>query len=79
MEVLLFGISKELMGQQVLSLPVDSKIANVLELKRWILNQYPEMGNLNSFAIAVDQEYADDETPISGNQEIALIPPVSGG
>ncbi|WP_162415694.1 molybdopterin converting factor subunit 1 [Cyclobacterium roseum] len=79
MEVLLFGISKELMGQQVLSLPVDSKIANVLELKRWILNQYPEMGNLNSFAIAVDQEYADDETPVSGNQEIALIPPVSGG
>lgn len=79
MEVLLFGISKELMGQQVLSLPVDSKIANVLELKRWILNQYPAMGNLNSFAIAVDQEYADDETPISGNQEIALIPPVSGG
>ncbi len=79
MEVLLFGISKELMGQQVLSLPVESKIANVLELKRWILNQYPAMGNLNSFAIAVDQEYADDETPISGNQEIALIPPVSGG
>ncbi|MDN3690303.1 molybdopterin converting factor subunit 1 [Cyclobacterium jeungdonense] len=79
MEVLLFGISKELMGQQVLSLPEHQKIATVLELKQWILNQYPEMGTLYSFAIAVDQEYADDETPITENQEIALIPPVSGG
>lgn len=67
------------MGQQVLSIPEDPKIATVLELKQWILDQYPEMGNLYSFAIAVDQEYADDETPITQSQEIALIPPVSGG
>lgn len=79
MEVLLFGISKELVGKQVLAVPKDPEIATVLELKQWILTQYPKMGNLNSFAIAVDQEYADDQTRIFENQEIALIPPVSGG
>ncbi len=29
--------------------------------------------------IAVDEEYASDETPISAASRIALIPPVSGG
>lgn len=79
MEVLLFGISKEITGQQTLDVSSDLKINTVLELKTWILEKYPEMGNLNSFAIAVDQEYANDELNISDGQEIALIPPVSGG
>ena len=29
--------------------------------------------------IAVDEEYASDDTPVSPTSRIALIPPVSGG
>ncbi|WP_291370459.1 MoaD/ThiS family protein, partial [Cyclobacterium sp.] len=79
MEVLLFGISKEITGQKILDLSKDNQINTVLDLKKWILKKYPEMGNLNSFAIAVDQEYANDDLQLSDQQEIALIPPVSGG
>lgn len=79
MEVLLFGISKEITGQKTLDLSKNKKINTVLDLKKWILEKYPEMGNLNSFAIAVDQEYANDDLMLTDQQEIALIPPVSGG
>ncbi len=32
-----------------------------------------------TFAVAVDREYAADETPLADGGELALVPPVSGG
>jgi len=40
---------------------------------------YPELGKLSSLAIAVNNSYAQDEEEINSYDEIALIPPVSGG
>jgi molybdopterin converting factor small subunit len=34
---------------------------------------------LPGFAVAVDREYAADETPLMPGGELALVPPVSGG
>lgn len=79
MKVILFGISKDIIGNNHLTLPEDHGLTTVLDLKKWLLEKYPVMGSLNSMAIAVDQVYADDDTPIVDSQEIALIPPVSGG
>lgn len=79
MEIILFGIAKDIIGGQKLTLPGGHGIDTVYKLKNWLLEQYPRIGNLNSMAIAVDQEYAEDDTMITDNQEIALIPPVSGG
>ncbi|SHM73604.1 molybdopterin synthase sulfur carrier subunit [Cyclobacterium lianum] len=79
MDILLFGIAREIIGDQKLRLPGDHGIDTVMGLKTWLLNNYPQMGNLNSLAIAVDQEYAQDDLKIHEGQEIALIPPVSGG
>ncbi|MFC4874000.1 molybdopterin converting factor subunit 1 [Negadavirga shengliensis] len=79
MKIILFGISKEIIGNNQLTLPEGHGLTTVLELKKWLLKKYPVMGSLSAVAIAVDQVYAEDETPISDNQEIALIPPVSGG
>jgi molybdopterin converting factor subunit 1 len=79
MKIILFGISKDIIGDNQLLLPEGHGLSTVLELKQWLLQKYPVMGNLNTIAIAVDQVYAEDDTRISENQEIALIPPVSGG
>ena len=41
--------------------------------------QYPVLGELTSFAVAVNNEYAGPEQQLREHDEIALIPPVSGG
>ncbi len=41
---------------------------------------YPELAPMeNSLAFAVNQEYVDKDYPLKNNDELALIPPVSGG
>ena len=79
MKVLLFGITREITGQSRLDVPAHAGITTVKGLKNWLGQQYPAMQSLTSLAVAVDSEYAQDEDLLSPNQEIALIPPVSGG
>lgn len=81
MTILLFGITKDIVGNATLSLSHSeaSDIYNVGQLRRFLRRNYPEMGNLSSLAIAVNSEYAEDEKEINQEDEIAIIPPVSGG
>ena len=79
MEVLLFGITREITGKQKLIVPDEPQISTVGGLKTWLAQQYPAFGQLKSLAVAVDSEYADDRQQLNKQSEIALIPPVSGG
>lgn len=73
-----FGISKDIVGaSQVQINPTD--IPNVKALRTWLANHYPAFSEAKSFMIAVNQEYAFDDTPLQTGDEIAIIPPVSGG
>lgn len=72
-----FGITREIMGGKEVSIEVDGN--SVADLKKALLGRYPEIRSLNSFFIAVNSEYAADETTLVESDEIALIPPVSGG
>lgn len=76
--VLLFGITKDLAGSQKLQLSVPDA-ATVADFKKLLQDKYPKLSELNSIAIAVNNEYALDDHRISADDEIALIPPVSGG
>ncbi len=78
LKILLFGIAKEIIGSPVLDFEVG-KAATVGDLKGDLLEQYPDFMALSSLAIAVDGTYAEDELLLKEGQEIALIPPVSGG
>lgn len=79
MNIKLFGITKEIISGRYLTIDATEAIATVHDLKVWLLHQYPALQNLQSWAIAVDSEYADDTRIIGINSEIALLPPVSGG
>ncbi|WP_205500817.1 molybdopterin converting factor subunit 1 [Rufibacter psychrotolerans] len=79
MEILLFGITREIVGSGTLKIKPEETIQTVGQLKAWLAGQYPAMGKLSSLAVAVDSEYADDDQPLQSGQEVALIPPVSGG
>lgn len=41
-------------------------------------NEYPPLQSLN-FSLAVDKELIQRNTGLKGNEEIALLPPFSGG
>ena len=76
--VMLFGITKDLIGKQFLSIDLPEK-CTVGEFKDVLQLKYPELIELNSLAIAVNSEYARDHLLLNEQDEIALIPPVSGG
>ena len=78
LKVALFGITREIVGQSALevALPDDQSVAELLSQLR---SQYPALGTLSSCAVAVNNEYASPEHRLREHDEIALIPPVSGG
>ena len=78
LHVLLFGITRDIVGQSQIELDYQGE-ANVAAFKAMLVDQYPKMDQLVHFKIAVNQEFADDQQALEAGDEIALIPPVSGG
>lgn len=80
MNILLFGIAKDIVGSSSLMLKEEEPIPrNVKELKLLLAEKYPKFKTLSSLAIAINSNYADDKALLKPTDEIALIPPVSGG
>ncbi len=78
MEIKCFGIAKEITASS--SLKIDGAIpGDVKSLKEWLKLKYPAFNNINNCLIAVNQEYAEDTVALYPTDEIAIIPPVSGG
>jgi MoaE-MoaD fusion protein len=77
--VLFFGILKDLTGRSsdLISLPDHASAADVISHYEQHLSK--NKGILNSIAISVNQEYARPEMKLKAGDEIALLPPVSGG
>jgi molybdopterin synthase sulfur carrier subunit len=72
-----FGITKDLLGGREAKIEVRGD--TVGHLRRSLAEKYPQLSDLRSLYIAVNNDYADDEVVIKESDEIALIPPVSGG
>ncbi len=73
----MFGVVREIMGQHEQLWSTQKR--SVGEIKEEIFEQYPYLRQLNSLFIAVNHQYAPDEQMIEETDEVALIPPVSGG
>lgn len=79
MELILFGIAREIVGTNRLPIPSGANITTVKELKAWMKSTYPSLAALTTVAVAVNSRYAEDHERLETNSEIAFIPPVSGG
>ncbi|MEK8126820.1 molybdenum cofactor biosynthesis protein MoaE [Paenibacillus filicis] len=84
LNILLFAGLADLWGTRLLQLDIDRSAAReeltAAELKAFLIRQYPDAARaLADTFMAINQQYADDHTSIRENDEIALIPPVSGG
>ncbi len=76
--VLLFGVLKERIGkaEQELELPPGARVEEVVA---WASGVMLDGGLLRSTAVAVNREYAAAGTELRDGDEVALLPPVSGG
>jgi molybdopterin converting factor subunit 1 len=77
-KILFFGITTDLVGTSNLDFAL-SDASKVLDLKKVLKKKYPQLININSYAIAVNEAYAKDAIILKKGDVVAVIPPVSGG
>ena len=78
LKIIAFGIAKEIIGQLEHSVEL-ADTATVADLKVVLIQQFPDFQKLASLRVAINTEYANDDAVLRVNDEIVLIPPVSGG
>ena len=77
--VLFFGMLKEMVGKSTdtIDLPDDASVADILQRYE---SQIPRLKAVRpSLALAVNQQYASPCTKLKSGDEVAMLPPVSGG
>lgn len=77
-DLLLFGITKDIIGGNSYKIELPEN-ATVGDLRASLTSEYPKLEKLKSIMVAVNNEYSQDDQQIKETDEIALIPPVSGG
>ena len=77
-KVLFFGISTDVVGTNALDFFMSGD-PTVADFKEVLVEKYPSLTELQSYAIAVNEHYANDEMILKDQDVVAVIPPVSGG
>lgn len=77
--VLAFGSATSLLGWSERSWPA-SAFSQLQQLVEHLESQFPQMAAARGrVRYAINRQYAGLETPLQAGDEVALIPPVSGG
>lgn len=80
LQVLAFGAAQDAMGGKVVQVQLKDSKLTVAKLKTVLISKFPELQQLTNFLIAVNASYAyDEDRLISAGDEVAVIPPTSGG
>ncbi len=79
LKILFFGITRDLTDTSEAVLEVKEVSINLRDLKKILQKKYPNLTDLDMYAFAVNEEYANPETVLKDNDVVAVIPPVSGG
>lgn len=76
----LFAGLVELFGTSVLHIAIDQDAVSIEQLRKLITDKYPAAApQLKTCFFAKNQAYADESDWVTAADELALIPPVSGG
>ncbi len=75
----LFASLRQAMNSDEIKIDLDNEIT-ILQMKMILFENFPNLEKSNiPFYVAVNHKYVTDSDVITTNDEIALIPPVSGG
>tara|TARA_B110000263_G_C15233237_1_gene475689 strand:+ start:942 stop:1184 length:243 start_codon:yes stop_codon:yes gene_type:complete len=73
-----FGQHKEELNKSELNIVIDSN-SNISDLVKILIKNEPKFSKFNSYAVAVNLNYENFEYILKNGDEVAIIPPVSGG
>lgn len=78
-KVLFFAAARERAGLKQDSFDIEEG-STTEQLRAAIIERYPGVQSvIAKLALAVNLEYIDGEVTLQNNDEVALIPPISGG
>src|SRR3954451_25218690 len=78
-QVLFFGQLKDLTGCSGETLPLAER-ATLSDVLQHYADKFPDIRKLSSsLALSINREYAAQDAPLRDGDEVALLPPVSGG
>ena len=80
--LLLFAKARELVGSSSVSLSLPSSTSTYSDLVTFILETFPVLKRLGgTFVLSLNENYIDQDSELSlrSGDELAVIPPISGG
>ncbi len=81
--ILYFARLREALGKSEEELVIPDGVRSIGELAGFLRGRggawATELGIGKAVRVAVNQDMADADTPVSGGEEIAFFPPVTGG
>lgn len=73
-----FGIAKDILNGPDKNFQLDEG-TTIGALKKSLVAHYPEFEKLRSLRFAINEDYQEDDYELSADDEVVIIPPVSGG
>lgn len=78
--VKLFALPRQLTGEEEIEVALADETADIAGLRAALVAQYPALAEVAThLRFAVNSEFAGDARPLKETDEVAAIPPVSGG
>lgn len=77
-KVKFFASCRDLVGESAVTITAD--INTTTELVALLLERYPGLQNgLSEVSLAVNKQYIDGPSSLKNDDEVAFLPPMSGG
>jgi len=80
LKIRLFGILREKMDSDNLIISIHNTSISLKELRKYLEELYPSLClNEINFVFAVNKVICNEDINVKSSDEIAIIPPISGG
>jgi len=80
LNIKLFGILREKLKSNTLIIPIHDNSISLKELEKCLKELYPSLYiNEINFVFAVNNVISNENVNVTSSDEIAIIPPISGG
>lgn len=76
-KMLYFGMIEEKTGKNSEVFHFNSSL-KISEIIHQIIDEYPSLQNI-TFRVSLDKDIVDEETRVTKDSELALLPPFAGG